>query len=95
MPTVKEGTTVREIVKGWLDNHGYDGLCNPDAECACGVDWLLPCNSPCDKCQAAYKLPCDECAIQDECTNGDSLYSVVSPNECYRFEPKGDNDANE
>lgn len=52
---------VTEIIKVYLQKHGYDGLCNPDLECGCGVDDLQPCYEPpwgdggCDKCVAARK----------------------------------------
>jgi len=47
--------TVKEIVEEWLKEHGYDGLCNPDAECGCALDDLIPCEGACDLCQPAYK----------------------------------------
>jgi len=66
---------VREILKKHLKENNYDGLCNPDAQCGCGVDdialcdWLNP-----DDCESAYKNVCKECGneifalTKDRCT---------------------------
>jgi len=48
--------TVEEIVKEWLVNHGYDGLCSPDESCGCGVDDLMPCGADCRNCMPAHKI---------------------------------------
>lgn len=37
---------ILDIVRGWLTAHGYTGLCNPDAECGCTLDCLMPCDEP-------------------------------------------------
>ena len=47
---------VREIVKQWLEEHGCDGLCDPDAECGCGIDDLNPCGGVCDDCIPARRI---------------------------------------
>ena len=49
--------TVREILVYWLKANGYDGLCNSDMECGCALGDLIPCDAPCDKCEAAYEGP--------------------------------------
>ena len=53
---------IREIVAAWLKEHGYDGLCNPDRECGCTLDDLIPCIDGLDgeTCQAGYKGPVDK-----------------------------------
>ena len=48
--------TVGEIVKQWLEDHGCDGLCDPDAECGCGIDDLNPCGGLCDDCIPARRV---------------------------------------
>lgn len=35
-------TTVVGMVREWLEQHGYDGLCN-DEPCGCGLEDLFPC----------------------------------------------------
>lgn len=45
--------TVQEIVKKYLEENGYDGLC--DDECGCFIDDLNPCGSCMFDCQAGYK----------------------------------------
>jgi len=43
-----------EIVKAWLKDNGYDGLCHPDSECGCHIDDLMPC-SPGLFCEAGHQ----------------------------------------
>ena len=51
---------VREIVKQWLQEHGYDGLVNEE-RClvGCLLDDLIPCGFRCDDCQPGYKHKVD------------------------------------
>ena len=46
--------TVLEIVKKYLEDNGYDGLCNTDFECGCSINNLEPCGAMRSDCQAAY-----------------------------------------
>lgn len=46
--------TVREIVKGYLEANGYDGLYHEN-DCGCDLDDLAPCCDDCLRCTAAYK----------------------------------------
>lgn len=43
-----------EIIKIYLIRHGFDGLCNGDAECGCGIKDLNPCDSDISLCEPAY-----------------------------------------
>ena len=44
-----------EIVKIWLQENGYDGLCNPDIECGCAIEDLMPCGEPGIRCEAGHR----------------------------------------
>jgi len=57
----------REILKGWLKEHMYDGLFNAEVPCACGVDNLVPCGDWCPECEAGYSAPCDGTCEQADC----------------------------
>jgi len=50
--------TVKEIIKTYLREHGYDGLYN-NGECGCEIDDIGPCESIIDDCRPGYKVPCD------------------------------------
>jgi len=47
--------TVLEIVKGYLETNGFDGLCNET--CGCSKNDLFPCDDACMDCIAAYATP--------------------------------------
>ena len=49
------------IIAEYLKAHGYDGLCNPDQECGCGLGDLAPCDGVGSECQPAYRHLCDAC----------------------------------
>jgi hypothetical protein len=51
--------TVKSIVERWLKENGYDGLYTGNGECGCRLGDLIPCDSPCDQCEAGYLLPGD------------------------------------
>ncbi|WP_417003698.1 hypothetical protein [Adlercreutzia sp.] len=54
----KDGTNVREIVAQWLRENHYDGLCNAEGECGCGLDDLMPCQCINEReCVCAYEIP--------------------------------------
>lgn len=56
--------TVKEIIKKYLEDNGFDGLWDDD--CGCDVDDLMPCDGPADRCAAGYKCP----------GTGDSDYNI-------------------
>lgn len=56
MSISKDGTNVREMTAQWLRSNNYDGLCNPDGECGCGLDDLMPCQCVNERdCVCAYE----------------------------------------
>ncbi len=55
--------TVKELLRDWLDDEHYVGLCNPELECGCGLDDLMPCGSNCGECQPAAVFENDEYRI--------------------------------
>ena len=52
--------TVKSIVKNYLSEQGYDGLCNDD-DCGCGLNDLMPCESAANYCKAAHFIACKKC----------------------------------
>ena len=46
----------KEIVKAWLEAHGYDGLYNTDFNCSCPLVDLKPCKYFYEGCKAGKKL---------------------------------------
>ena len=44
---------VREIVKKWLEDNGYDGL-QHKADCGCQLSDLIPCDEDCSECTPGY-----------------------------------------
>ena len=45
-------SNLRGIVKRWLTDNGYDGLCN--VECGCRKNDLFPCGSDPGRCIPGY-----------------------------------------
>lgn len=51
---------VGQIISDCLKEHGYDGLFNPDGDCACSFDdGLFPCDQVDTDCVPGYEAPCD------------------------------------
>jgi len=46
--------TIGEIVKKYLEDNGYDGLCNY-GECGCENSDLMPCDCVSNNCEASHK----------------------------------------
>ena len=44
---------VKKIVKTWLKENGYDGLCCEG--CGCQISDLMPCDENSNSCEAGYK----------------------------------------
>ena len=51
---------IQQIVEEHLKAHGFDGLYNNHAECACVIGDLMPCDDAnVTRCLAGYRAPCD------------------------------------
>jgi hypothetical protein len=48
--------TVIEIISEHLRKNGFDGLYQPDAECACLLGALQPCCESFDECRPGYRI---------------------------------------
>ena len=55
----KENKSVFEIVWQYLEDNDYDGLYNPNDDCACSKDDLEPCSQMSSECTCGYTQPCD------------------------------------
>ncbi|HUU93218.1 MAG TPA: hypothetical protein VM238_18645 [Phycisphaerae bacterium] len=47
----------QDILTAWLKDNGYDGLCNPYAECGCPLDDLIVCGGSPASCLPGYAGP--------------------------------------
>jgi len=45
-----------DIIRIFLSENGYDGLCNLGHECGCEIDDLVPCSSDFSFCRPGYKV---------------------------------------
>jgi hypothetical protein len=73
--------TTKDLLIEGLKAHGFDGLCNSDASCGCGIDDLAPCGGDCNvlDCEPAYKRPCKGAACPHPCDG----YDGEEPGDCY------------
>mgnify|MGYP001014837029 CR=1 FL=1 len=55
MPT----PSVLDIIRNYLDAHGFDGLFNSLNPCACKKDDLAPCAGLQEDCRTGYIVPMD------------------------------------
>jgi hypothetical protein len=46
---------VKEIIKKYLEENGYDGLYYEGRPCGCCIDELLACDSVCANCVPGYR----------------------------------------
>jgi len=61
---------VKEIVKTWLKDNDFDGLCNED--CGCGIDDFAPCgDGPYPDCEAAISRVLGDDEYVGDCGPGD------------------------
>jgi len=62
--------TLKEIVKQWIKERGFEGLWREG--CACKLDNLMPCSEPGEDCEAGYEAPCD-----GTCDDGPCAFHIV------------------
>jgi len=46
--------TLKDLTLSSLTKRGFDGLFSADGECACKLDYLMPCHAPKVDCAAGY-----------------------------------------
>lgn len=82
VPT-NEAPTAKEIVEDYLRVNGYDGLCDPDAGCGCGLDDLCPCGVEIGGCVPAYlvRKNCADCVARNESLDEVECYTTKRPEE--------------
>ena len=70
---------VGEILKAWLVEHGYDGLCGD--ECGCGIDDLMTCDLGNAECVPGYKRKCPVDKALRACHDpyADVIYTPTKP----------------
>ena len=56
---MKKQKTCIEIVRSYLKRYGYSGLYNPQANCGCEIDDLVPCGENFESCIPGYKYKCN------------------------------------
>ena len=66
--------TAREIVREYLNAHGYDGLYDDD--CGCTKDDLAPCGEICTDCLPGYRTAHP---MTTESQPGDEFDWIVGP----------------
>ncbi len=74
-PTKMEpGINVRDIIKKWLKDNGYDGLYSSDYSCGCSLENFISCDeSWVLNCQPGYKVPCEG---SDHCQPGECEFHI-------------------
>lgn len=63
----------KELLKWALEQKGYDGLCDPETECGCGLDDFMPagsCDECCMSCRPAYKHSDGDYCVKPETRDG-------------------------
>lgn len=67
-----------QIIVRWLREHDFDGLCEPETECGCGLDDFAPCGAgPYPYCKPAKKRRLRDGEYIGDSGPGDVAYFVV------------------
>lgn len=65
LPEYTGDISPQQFIREYLENNNYDGLFNPEGDCACENDDLFPCGEyepicdEADDCEPGYKIACD------------------------------------
>lgn len=69
----------KEIIIAWLREHHFDGLCEPETECGCGLGDFAPCgDGPYPHCQPAKARVLREGESIGDAGPGDTAYFVAT-----------------
>jgi hypothetical protein len=68
---------IKEIVKKYLKDNGFDGLAGDN--CGCGLDDLMPCEEPSIDCVLAKHIKCEGCPNND----GNCDIQPLAKSGCY------------
>ena len=73
------------IVKHFLKENGYTGLCNTDNQCGCSIKDLNPCGESISDCLPAYETigKCKSCDTQCD------AYNEYENVKCYKIKKEG------
>ncbi|GIV82743.1 MAG: hypothetical protein KatS3mg051_2097 [Anaerolineae bacterium] len=73
---MKRQITCEDMVRAYLEQHGYDGLVAEDINCACTLDDLMPCGGDyAMSCVAGHKVM----GCSPECGEGCDYHIVPGP----------------
>ena len=64
---------VVKIVKRYLLDNDFEGLCSFMGDCGCEIDDLMPCCGPCAACEPGHKH------VADPSTGWDFTISTTEP----------------
>lgn len=56
--------TALEIIKQYLIDNDYDGLCNSHLDCGCDLSDLQPCGEDISMCRPGYKYADPDCGFR-------------------------------
>jgi len=76
------------IIRDYLIENGYGGLCNSEADwCACDVDDLNCCGENFAECEPCYKIKaqCDICEVREHCECPDEAEFCYTKNPNRKF----------
>jgi hypothetical protein len=73
--------TVKEIIKKYLQDNGYQGLYYP-GDCGCSMEDLIACSEDCSECEPGYKHRAGEDSEWDDIICGKKEINEVEDGHC-------------